>query len=1144
MRQKMDVKLSVDGQDGTLIAKSTGLLDVRNNGNGQFQFYDPRIEYQRDGRDGADAPRSVPGSAAGHLSVQLVESPVVKGGIRAIVVASQSSQELPSFVDVPVGRDLLLTAIGGNGEDGMNGEDGGNGHDGVNGVDASEGSDATAGSDGGHGGNAGHGGDGGDGGNGGTIEIIVHEDQAHLLMAVKWDIRGGKGGQHGEHGRPGQGGKKGKGGKGHEWEERIGYVYSCTDRCIGVSNNTSSLVRYKSVLDKSRNLALARFGAQVVTGGNMAMLMTQVATRFNALREPLVTPGACKCQGGQGNCAGCDSEPITRKCKRVEGLDGENGRSGTACTTVIHNGIDGPRGSVTIVVQKSDNSQQEYSSLYSLELVDFDAEDENGDGIFEPGEHLLIRRITVRNSGGMPSPARPIQLNAVESDWFKLVDGDDGHTLLPSIRKGSSVTINSFIKVRIREREEYETLEAGTIFARREAIQLRAIMPWIERDIPKFDFDLVIDIRYPCELRNIQALATVAQASLTKLSFEVYNHGSRTIGPYGDNQRPVEIDISFPEKFGQLLSESGQWNDAVIISPPNIRSRGGLVLKQQLRVHDDAQSYQHVTAVVKLYLGKPTHAPSDGQVDVNPVHIVEVGMQVSDLYYHNPGASFLLVTNSETERERADSIRMFVGSSLGMEIDTWNLSLYAGLDQRDDDSNVAWNILSKYHGKTIIFLGNQFDFFGQGTKSIFDVCDPEVVITAATNNTNFLFLDTPDFKPHETLTNEVVFCSNETVSDTRASINQSHRFDSVADFITAITQQKQLSSLSHARYVITVSKKWHQVGTSKSETVAKNIAEKLQRKLPTDRFLVTFTRPEDSKVCRPDVIVAVGVPYHNSMASLERAAASDLIADMVPTNGIRAAEAYMIVEAIPLHCRVDLLWGTGAGSPSNGDDNFALRSDFAIEALTTSLIQTTHREVELLLDKAPWPDKLLPSNPSKHSYEQLKFLFAAYLPALHAILFHAQALDPTAVVNSNVQLVLSYALAATRPQSKRQIAAQALGSSGHRRQRAHDLLKAGIAILFWKKDMAEIQVRDFFSAADDPTDRDTGAAVLRMVARLTNQSEHAVRKGKQDAASLVRGPLYLGPRDWDSRAAAVKERSKRMAEEGNEARKMLDIIGR
>lgn len=104
------------------------------------------------------------------------------------------------------------------------------------------------------------------------MEIIVHEDQAHLLMAVKWDIRGGKGGQLGQHGRPGQGGIRGKGGKGHEWyvyslkyiletgiliatahrEERVGYIYSCTDRCAGVTSNTSSLVRLKSKAHRRR----------------------------------------------------------------------------------------------------------------------------------------------------------------------------------------------------------------------------------------------------------------------------------------------------------------------------------------------------------------------------------------------------------------------------------------------------------------------------------------------------------------------------------------------------------------------------------------------------------------------------------------------------------------------------------------------------------------------------------------------------------------------------------------------------------------------------------------------------------------------------------------------------------------------------
>lgn len=269
------------------------------------------------------------------------------------------------------------------------------------------------------------------------------------------------------------------------------------------------------------------------------MIIAQAATRFNALRNTAGSPDICKCHGGQGHCTGCDSEPVIRRFQRVEGLNGENGHSGAPCAIERHSGVDGLPGNVTIVVHRSDGSQQEYSSLYCLELIDFDVEDENGDGIFEPGEHLFIRRITVRNSGmyygvimfaldtdkflplgGMPSPRRPIQLNMIESNWFKLIDGDEGRTVLPSIREGSSLTIDRSIKVRIREQEEYETPHTGAIFLQRDTIHLLATMPWIERRIPKFDFNKRIEIRYPCELRNIKALATVAQASLSKLSFE------------------------------------------------------------------------------------------------------------------------------------------------------------------------------------------------------------------------------------------------------------------------------------------------------------------------------------------------------------------------------------------------------------------------------------------------------------------------------------------------------------------------------------------------------------------------------------------------------------------------------------------------
>ncbi|GAP87427.2 hypothetical protein SAMD00023353_2601310 [Rosellinia necatrix] len=401
---------------------------------------------------------------------------------------------------------------------------------------------------------------------------------------------------------------------------------------------------------------------------------------------------------------------------------------------------------------------------------------------------------------------------------------------------------------------------------------------------------------------------------------------------------------------------------------------------------------------------------SGNQNKVNLVHVVEISMQVSDHYTIHPDASFLLVTNSKTRDKRAQSIRWFVNNSLGMEVDTWNISLYAGLYRRDEDSGAMKNVLSRYHGKTIIFLGNRFDFFSQGRKNIFDICDPEIIATAVTNDTNLLFLDTPDFEPHRKLINENLFWTSEPIPGTRANIGQSHQFQGVPDFVTSITQQKQYRHPSHERYVITLPKKWHQIAP-RPEALVKKVVKQLRRKLPTERFLVT------SHLSSPqDIFVTTGIPHYNSIAALERQAESKNIIDTSESDGLLLIEGYMIVEAIALRHRVGLLWDTAAGSVSNVNI-VTFRSQFATKALPISLIKTTHREVELLLREAPWPDKLLPSDSSKYCSEELKPLFASHLPTLHTILFHPQALDPAVVVSDNVKLILIYALAATRPQA-------------------------------------------------------------------------------------------------------------------------------
>ena len=62
-------------------------------------------------------------------------------------------------------------------------------------------------------------------------------------------------------------------------------------------------------------------------------------------------------------------------------------------------GRPGQLGTASIFVRYHSGIIHRYERCYQLELVDFAVEDENGDGIFEPGEHILIQRIRVRNTG-------------------------------------------------------------------------------------------------------------------------------------------------------------------------------------------------------------------------------------------------------------------------------------------------------------------------------------------------------------------------------------------------------------------------------------------------------------------------------------------------------------------------------------------------------------------------------------------------------------------------------------------------------------------------------------------------------------------------------------------------------------------------
>ena len=133
-------------------------------------------------------------------------------------------------------------------------------------------------------------------------------------------------------------------------------------------------------------------------------MVAQTATKYRNFSDTNRPPNtdACRCKGGTDGCVGCEKRPVEQTYKRPQGLDGHDGVAGKSVHSILRPGLQGEDGVASIVVRCADGLERRYSSCYSFQLVDFEVEDENEDGIFEPGEHIYIRRIRIRNAGKSP----------------------------------------------------------------------------------------------------------------------------------------------------------------------------------------------------------------------------------------------------------------------------------------------------------------------------------------------------------------------------------------------------------------------------------------------------------------------------------------------------------------------------------------------------------------------------------------------------------------------------------------------------------------------------------------------------------------------------------------------------------------------
>ncbi|MCJ1398122.1 hypothetical protein MMC11_001319 [Xylographa trunciseda] len=1152
------VRIIVDGQNGSDVAQNG--LSIRHVDYGDTNPNTALVRRgeSRDGQHGRRASRAIPGSPAGFVAVELSESDEHLGGLHVVVLDYASIQQPPQSAEVPAQRDLLLSAVGGNGESGHVGGNGEPGMNGNQGAAATRESDATPGTNAGRGGDAGEGTNGAAGGDGGTIQILVDDHNMHLLLATTWEVRGGRGGEPGRHGEPGRGGRGGKGGSGHSWSELVGFHYHCTSNCTrnSISTSSTALISAGSILESGMRALTASTHAEVVQGGNLQAMIARVATQYGAMRHPVISPGACRCGGGTGNCAGCGSTPIYKEFSRTRALDGRNGEPGARVMTALFPGAVGQDGSVDIVVRSEDGSVLNYTSLYKLELLGFDVEDENGDGIFEPGEHVLIRRIRIRNSGGMPSPTCQIPITAISSICLSRVSGERGRVFIPSsIASGVTVTLEGTIMVLIKQCDDPPPI--GTLFLKHDNLRIMAVMPWLNRVLPNFGFSQTIDIQFPIELRNIEYLASLARGTRSNLSWEIYNKSVKPLGGRTGSDRSIEVDISVNSCSVSLLSPTQEWTSNVINEVEILPNGSAVPMKQMLRISEDAQNYQELILRVLLYLAIPSHDPSAEDAALVPVQVIqqeELRIQVSSAYRYNPRAEVLLITNPATDINRYQGGLQYTA---------------------EEGETLGESVLSTYSGKMIIFLGNRFDFFKTTDRSILQFCDPNALAETCAQGTSCLFLGSAGDPFYVKLLQDLLIPIPHEMKIAANIPVRSTTFAKKSNLAKSISQQILVESAKFSLYKIPVKTRWYRFGKANQKAEAKTLIKHLHKNLPQERFLVTAEVPELSastdrseqqenddgihtgeentksnekeKKRKPlgNLIILHGSAKHVSLRATEsqmlvttHEATNSGTRDGVPSFSYHLSdyEAFMCVASYPTRKLIELAW---SGHTNDGGDDIG-RPFTRLQVVLLSLQTEIYKEIQAVLLKAGSTNKL----PLAGTVSDPEPFLRLHLPILAALLQHRDA-NSAAAFPEHMLGLLQHIEASCFPQNKRQIAKAATLTLYRRQTKLRKLVVAAIAALLNRKLSIAADIERFHQEARclhsyvHSDRRNTQNSIVKRASELTKFSEHAFTEGHKTSRELFPVTDYCSAEEWDGRWKARERNRARIWTEVREAQEAL-----
>lgn len=546
------------------------------------------------------------------------------------------------------------------------------------------------------------------------------------------------------------------------------------------------------------------------------------------------------------------------------GSDGYSGRNGANGNAPVENGRHGKSGTFKYVVN-SGGEEKAYSSKYNLRLVRFSYNALSENGIYEPGDRVEVKEITVVNSGGMPTP--PFQDVVIYLQSSRWVKSDGVRIRIPkSLAPGEKIVLKDSVFFQINDTQ---VESPGEPFRASDKIMPAAELTEVSRTFFDFNNPQSFEIRYPIEISEISGLNSVGPGQSTRVFWNVKNISTKDFGSESEIRR--ELGLQFGWTGGEMQAAQLTFTDGsgktvemqndFISAVSTLKAGESVLVEGTLELSPDVLPYSESHFKLGLNVGRigaPDH--------LKGIQFRTFSLRAGQVYRKTPHSGLLLLTNHHTTRPEVLQWQA-VAKELQTTLDVWDLSYNGYLELMKKVGENDPSLLEDFSGKTIIILDNKFE-----------VSESE---RSRQDSWSLDFLSKSDFLSaiqrygvHFYVLSNTAFPTIEKFFIPSRPLDESIPFQNWHEFVAAdpADNQSELrakgisASDSSARVLVQGRKHFAMPKADYLKYKAKKVAKTLS-KLHTDRrYLVTYEVTSDGDPATPDGVLRIqrGLDFNES----------------------------------------------------------------------------------------------------------------------------------------------------------------------------------------------------------------------------------------------------------------------------------------